>query len=188
MTQTNRLNIAEPGGFWFFAYGSLMWDPPFPPADSQPARIYGYHRSFCVSSENYRGTPEKPGLSLGLDRGGSCTGVALYINDASREHAIHEIEAREMIYDPIYICRPVRLQLPNETVQGYALVVNREERIFAGRLDFEETARRIASSAGKRGPNIDYLANTVARLDDMNISEGHLHHLLRRATQLRGGS
>jgi cation transport regulator ChaC len=69
MTQTNRLNIAEPGGFWFFAYGSLMWDPPFPPADSQPARIYGYHRSFCVSSENYRGTPEKPGLSLGLDQG-----------------------------------------------------------------------------------------------------------------------
>jgi cation transport protein ChaC len=67
-------------------------------------------------------------------------------------------------------------------------VVNREERIFAGRLDFEETARRIASSAGKRGPNIDYLANTVARLDDMNISEGHLHHLLRRATQLRGDS
>ena len=79
------------------------------------------------------------------------------------------------------------MQLPNETVQGYTLVVNREERIFAGRLDFEETARRIASSAGKRGPNIDYLANTVARLDDMNISEGHLHHLLRRATQLRGG-
>lgn len=187
MTQTNRLNIAEPGGFWFFAYGSLMWDPPFPPADSQPARIYGYHRSFCVSSENYRGTPEKPGLSLGLDQGGSCTGVALYIDDASREHAIREIEAREMIYDPIYICRPVRLQLPNETVQGYTLVVNREERIFAGRLDFEETARRIASSAGKRGPNIDYLANTVARLDDLNISEGHLHHLLRRATQLRGG-
>lgn len=185
MTRTGHLNIAEPGGFWFFAYGSLMWDPPFPPADSEPARIYGYHRSFCVSSENYRGTPENPGLSLGLDRGGSCRGLALYVDEASRDHAIREIEAREMAHDPIYICRPIRLQLPDRTVEGYTLVVNRKDRIFAGRLDFEETARRIASSAGKRGPNIDYLANTVAHMDEMGIREGHLHQLLRRATQLR---
>ena len=88
--------------------------------------------------------------------------------------------------DPIYICRPVRLKLPDRDVAGYTLVVNREDRIFAGRLDFEQTARRIATCAGRRGPNIDYLANTVARLDSMDISEGHLHHLLRRATQLRG--
>lgn len=186
MTQRNRLNIAETGGFWFFAYGSLMWDPPFRPADTRPARLYGYHRSFCVNSETYRGTPENPGLSLGLDRGGSCTGVALYIDATGRDTAIREIEAREMDDDPIYICRPVRLKLPGETVAGYALVVNRADRIFAGRLDFEETARRIATCSGKRGPNIDYLANTVDRLDAMGISEGHLHHLLRRATQLCG--
>ena len=66
-------------------------------------------------------------------------------------------------------------------------MVDRQEQGFAGRLDFEETARRIASCAGKRGPNIDYLANTVAHLDDMGIREGHLHRLLRRATQLRSG-
>lgn len=186
MTNRNRLNIDTPGGFWFFAYGSLMWDPPFTPAATQPARLFGYHRSFCVNSETYRGTPENPGLSLGLDRGGSCTGVALYIDAASRATAIREIEAREMDDDPIYICRPVRLKLPTQTVAGYALVVNREDRIFAGRLDFEETARRIATCSGNRGPNIDYLANTVARLDAMAIPEGHLHHLLQRATQLRG--
>lgn len=186
MTNRNRLNIDTPGGFWFFAYGSLMWDPPFTPADTQTARLFGYHRSFCVNSETYRGTPENPGLSLGLDRGGSCTGVALYIDAASRETAIREIEAREMEDDPIYICRPVKLSLATETVAGYALVVNREDRIFAGRLDFEETARRIATCSGNRGPNIDYLANTVARLDAMAIPEGHLHHLLQRSTQLRG--
>ena len=89
--------------------------------------------------------------------------------------------------DPIYICRPVRLALPDRSVQGYTLVVNRKDRIFAGRLDFDETARRIATCAGQRGPNIDYLANTVARLDAMDISEGHLHHLLRRARRLRDG-
>lgn len=183
----NRLNIPEAGGFWFFAYGSLMWDPPFTPAETQPARLYGYHRSFCVNSETYRGTPENPGLSLGLDRGGSCVGVALRIDASSRDVAIREIEAREMEDDPIYMCRKVRLSLPDETVPGYALVVNRNDRIFAGRLAFEETARRIARSAGNRGPNIDYLANTVERLDAMGIPEGHLHALLRRASEIRQG-
>lgn len=182
----NRLNITDPGGFWFFAYGSLMWDPPFAPAETRPARLFGYHRSFCVNSETYRGTPENPGLSLGLDRGGSCMGVALRIDKNERDTAIREIEAREMEDDPIYICRPVRLRLPDRAVAGYALVVNREDRIFAGRLAFEETAQRIARSAGNRGPNIDYLANTVSRLDDMGIPEGHLHALLRRAREIRG--
>lgn len=183
----NRLNIAETGGFWFFAYGSLMWDPPFAPAQTQPARLYGYHRSFCVNSETYRGTPENPGLSLGLDRGGSCVGVALHIDAAVREDAIREIEAREFDDDPIYICRKVRLRLPAGPVAGYALVVNRADRIFAGKLDFEETARRIATCSGNKGPNIDYLANTVARLDAMGIAEGHLHALLRRAKEIRNG-
>ena len=185
MTRTNWLNIRHSGGFWFFAYGSLMWDPPFTPDHTQPARLYGYHRSFCVNSETYRGTPRNPGLSLGLDRGGSCTGVALYIDEASRDSAICEIEAREMDNDPIYICRPIRLTLPTETVLGYSLVVNREDRLFAGHLGFEETARRIARCVGKHGPNIDYLAKTVARLDAMKIPKGHLHHLLRRAKEIR---
>lgn len=181
----NRLNIAEDGAFWFFAYGSLMWDPPFPVAESQRARLFGFHRAFCVSSENYRGTPVQPGLSLGLDSGGSCTGLALKIAAGDREMAIREIEARELNHDPIYLCRRVSLKLRTGRVDGYTLVVNRAERIYAGKIDFEETARRIAASEGRRGPNIDYLSNTVAHLDEMGIPEGRLHALLRRATALR---
>ena len=64
-------------------------------------------------------------------------------------------------------------------------MVNREDRIYAGKLSFEETARQIAACAGARGPNIDYLANTVAHLDEMGIAEGHLHALLRRARTLQ---
>ena len=185
-TTPRGLNIEDPGGFWFFAYGSLMWDPPFAAADVQPARLYGYHRSFCVNSETYRGTPEIPGLSLGLDRGGSCIGVALRVDNSTRAAAIRAIEAREMNDDPIYICRRIRMHLPDGPVTGYTLAVNHADRIYAGKLGFEETARRIAGSAGRRGPNIDYLANTVARLDRMEIAEGHLHYLLKRATEIRG--
>jgi cation transport protein ChaC len=187
------LDIAEPGPFWFFAYGSLMWDPPFAPAEAVPARIYGWHRSFCVSSENYRGTRERPGLSLGLDYGGSCMGVALRIDEAGRETAIREIEAREMADDPIYICRHIRIHLADRAVAGYTLAVNRADRLYSGKLPLEEAAGRIAGCAGRRGPNIDYLANTVAHLDDIGISEGALHALLRRTREIqamakRGGS
>ena len=183
----NCLDIAGDGPFWFFAYGSLMWDPPFRAAETAPARLYGWHRAFCVSSRNYRGTPEYPGLTLGLDRGGSCTGVALRIDEAERATAIREIEAREMTNDPIYVCRPVRLKLGDRSVDGYTLVVNRAERIYAGKLPFEEAAGRIATAEGKRGPNIDYLANTVAHLDEMGIPESALHALLRRAGEIRQG-
>lgn len=185
MNRRNGLNIQEPGEFWFFAYGSLMWDPPFTPAETLPARLYGFHRSFCVNSETYRGTPDRPGLSLGLDRGGSCTGIALRVDEDNREAAIREIEAREMDDDPIYLCQRVRLHLPQRRIAGYTLVVNRSNRIFAGQLSFEETARRIATCSGNRGPNIDYLANTVTQLDRMKIAEGHLHALLRRASEIR---
>lgn len=182
-----HLDIRTPGGFWFFAYGSLMWDPPFPLAEARPARLYGWHRSFCVQSENYRGTPERPGLSLGLDRGGSCAGLALRVAEADRKVAIREIEKRELSNDPIYVCRPVKIRLPDRAVDGYTLVVNRADRIYAGRRSFEDTAHTIARAEGRRGPNVDYLANTVAHLDEMGIAEGHLHALLRRVRQIRNG-
>lgn len=176
-----RLAIPEPGGFWFFAYGSLMWDAPFEPAEALPARIFGWRRSFCVSSETYRGTPEKPGLSLGLEKGGSCAGLAMRVAAGKREEAIAAISRREMEDDPIYVCRRAILHLPGRRVAGYALVVNRGDRIFAGGLSFDETARRIAAAAGSRGSNIDYLAGAVAQLERMGIDPGGLRPLLRRA-------
>lgn len=177
------LTIPEPGGFWFFAYGSLMWDAPFEPAEALPARIFGWRRSFCVSSETYRGTPEKPGLSLGLENGGSCAGLALRVDAENREKAIGAISRREMEDDPIYVCRGATLHLPGRRVAGYTLVVDHNDRIFAGGLTFDETARRIAASAGRRGSNIDYLADTVAQLERMGINAGSLRPLLRRALE-----
>ncbi len=182
MNGPNRLNIREPVGFWFFGYGSLMWDPPFSAAESHRAKIYGYHRSFCVSSETYRGTPDNPGGSLGLDKGGSCTGIAFRLSETGRSTAIREIEAREMDDNPIYVCRRVKLHLTDGRVDRYTLVVNRADRIFAGSLSFEETARRIATCHGDRGHNIDYLSKTVSHLDEMDFPEGYLH----RANAIRG--
>src|SRR5258708_37427072 len=70
------------GQAWVFGYGSLMWDPGFADAGRVPARIHGYHRRFCVYSHRYPGTPDRPGLVLGLDHGGSCHGLAFRIPPA----------------------------------------------------------------------------------------------------------
>ena len=66
-----KIAFDRPGDIWFFAYGSLMWDPGFDFVETRSALLRGYHRKFCVDSTVYRGTPERPGLVLGLDRGGA---------------------------------------------------------------------------------------------------------------------
>ena len=83
--------------FWVFAYGSLMWRPGFPHADSRPAVLHGYHRALCVYSTRYRGTPERPGLVLGLDRGGSCRGRVRRVSGEDAGHVRAYLTEREMV-------------------------------------------------------------------------------------------
>jgi cation transport protein ChaC len=183
MSDRTEITVEEPGDVWFFAYGSLMWDPGFEPTEMRPALLRGWHRRFCVASVIYRGTPEEPGLSLGLDRGGSCVGRALRVAEADREAVFAYLAEREMP-EEIYSCRRVRLQLDGGAVTGYTLVVNRDHGLYVGTLALEEMAARIARCAGQRGPNRDYLQQTVRHLDDLGISDGLLHRLLDRVTIL----
>ena len=96
-----RIVFDEPGDVWLFAYGLLMWDPGFDYVEVRTAQLRGYHRAFCVHSEVYRGTPERPGLSLGLDRGGSCRGLAFRIAEPNRDATAAYLEKRELIEDII---------------------------------------------------------------------------------------
>src|SRR6202166_5116698 len=76
------------GDLWVFGYGSLMWRPGFDFIEQVPARLIGEHRALCVSSFDHRGTPENPGLVLGLDRGGVCRRIAFRVDDAHRGGAV----------------------------------------------------------------------------------------------------
>jgi cation transport protein ChaC len=85
------------GDRWVFGYGSLMWRPGFAFEEKRIATIHGYHRSLCVYSHVHRGTQEAPGLVLGLDRGGSCQGVAFRVRDENWNEVIDYLREREQV-------------------------------------------------------------------------------------------
>jgi glutathione-specific gamma-glutamylcyclotransferase len=181
----HKVVYEKPGDVWFFVYGSLMWDAPFPVTETRTALLRGYHRAFCVQSVIYRGTPERPGLSLGLDFGGACRGLALRVAASERDDVARYLEKRELQED-IYFCRRVSVTTPEGRISAYTFVVNRNDPIYAGKQSLEDMAVCIARASGERGPNRDYVAGTVQHLDALGIADGPIHALLRRVDEIQG--
>jgi glutathione-specific gamma-glutamylcyclotransferase len=165
---------------WLFAYGSLMWNPEFAYAARIPARVHGYHRAFCVYSHTYRGTPERPGLVLGLDRGGSCMGFAYRIAAADRVAVIDALWRREMDTG-VYDGRMLKIRAGGRLHSALAFTADRRHAQYAGGLDPERTAALVRQGIGARGRCLDYLASLVEHLDALGLKDGEMHRLLKRA-------
>ena len=161
-----------PGDLWLFAYGSLIWNPDLDFAERRLATLRGWHRRFCIWQRRWRGTSERPGLMLALDRGGSCRGIVYRIAAPVREK-IARVWERETIGSAY---RPRRLPVDTETgpVTALAFVINRDGPRYAGRLKDEEIARYIANACGHIGPSAAYLLDTVAHLEALGIHDRHL--------------
>lgn len=173
---------------WVFAYGSLMWDPGVPVAERVLARLPGWQRSFCLLSICHRGTPETPGLVLGLDQaeGAECRGVALGIAAADWDEAIAAIRERELVTEAY---REAEVEVTAEDgrrLPAVTYVMRREHRQYAGGLCLDEQAAMIAAAAGGRGPNVDYLQNFVAHLSALGLADPDFDDLARRVLALRG--
>ncbi|MEK6593441.1 MAG: gamma-glutamylcyclotransferase [Pseudomonadota bacterium] len=160
---------------WIFGYGSLMWDPGFPYVSWAPALIHGYHRAMCISSSRWRGTPQRPGLVLGLDRGGACRGIAFLVAAADVAVTLRKLWAREM-RRRIYLPRLLQARLPDKTVRALAFVADPRHAEYSGHLTLEQTAERIANCRGARGPNLEYLVRTIEHLAELGVRD---HYLLR---------
>ena len=175
------------GDLWLFAYGSLMWDPGFPYCAAKPALLYGHHRRFCVYSHGHRGTPDRPGLVLGLDRGGACKGIAYRIPAVDVPGALAYLWAREM-QSRVYRMKALRVRLKGgRIVKAHAFVVDRTHPAYAGDLSLAETARFIRQGVGRRGSAHQYLENAVQELTRLGMIDGPLHRLQRYvATKTRG--
>jgi cation transport protein ChaC len=169
---------------WIFAYGSLLWDPDFPRGAAEPALLRGYHRRFCLFSYDYRGTRARPGLTLGLDRGGACHGIVLQLPRETLAEAIDTLWDREMTAPRVYDMRSLVVWTRCGRLRAFGFTVRRDHPDYAGRLSPDETARIIAGAAGRRGTNRDYLVSTLRHLADLGLADAPLARLAEHVEAL----
>ena len=171
---------------WVFGYGSLMWNAGFPVAERTLATLTDHARSFCMWSIHHRGTETSPGLVLALDPhpGASVVGLALRAADGHEDETLTYLRERELI-SSAYLEQRVRLRLADgREVDAVAFVVDTGHRQYCRDLTLEGQARIIATAVGGRGPNTEYLWNTVSHLHDLGIPDDDLDWLARRVREL----
>jgi cation transport protein ChaC len=161
---------------WVFGYGSLVWSPTFHFAERRIARARGYHRGFYLWSKVNRGTPERPGLVLGLDRGGCCGGVAFRVEDSVLEEELHLLWRREMVLGT-YVPRWVSVEIEQRPARAIAFVVNRAMPNYAGRLSDERIVSVALHAEGHYGACADYLLRTAESLEQHGIPDRRLNRL-----------
>jgi cation transport protein ChaC len=163
---------------WVFGYGSLIWNPTFHYSERRHARLYGYHRAFCIWVALGRGSPEQPGLMMGLDRGGSCKGVLFRL-------APHQIEAEtEVLWDremlvSMYHPRWVSVKTEGGPVEAVTFVVDRAASSYSGRMSLEQQAIHIARANGEIGSSADYLFSLCRCFEAEGIRDRLIERLQR---------
>jgi glutathione-specific gamma-glutamylcyclotransferase len=165
---------------WVFGYGSLIWRPGFPYVERRNARLIGAHRALCVYSWVHRGTREKPGLVLGLDRGGTCRGVAFRVEAAERGDVIAYLREREQV-TAVYreSTRPIRFD-DGSAAMALAFLVDRTHEQYASKLDEETMFRFVVDAKGQSGANREYVINTAEHLAELGVKDAALERLARR--------
>lgn len=175
------------GDLWVFGYGSLMWSPGFRYTERSAGRLRGYHRALCILSHRYRGTPERPGLVMGLCRGGSCWGMAFRVPVARASRVLGALWKREML-NRVYQPRLVPVAIGRgRRVRALAFVADPGHRYFVRELDLHGRARLVAQGIGERGPCMDYIRNTIRHMEELGVRDPHLERVLEAADKLCSG-
>jgi cation transport protein ChaC len=176
---------------WVFGYGSLMWRPDFPFAERARATIAGYHRAFCVASTVHRGSRDRPGLVLGLDRGRACDGVAYRVRAEDVTAVVAYLRQRELIYGVYREAQVAAILADGASVRETPVLAYTVERChpsYTGPLPLPEQAQIIRAARGQSGANLDYLINTVRHLQALGIRERELERLMALAATYTAAS
>jgi len=173
------------GDLWIFAYGSLMWDPAIHIVEIRTGALQGFQRRFCLKSHIGRGSADKPALMAGLEAGGSCQGLALRLPAEAVDRETEILWMREMIAGT-YVPTMVPVETPQGPVQAVTFVMNQKSDRYV-RLDFEETARIIATGRGVRGTCLEYLENLAERLDLLGLHDPDITTLRTRVREILAG-
>jgi glutathione-specific gamma-glutamylcyclotransferase len=178
VARTLATNPAPDQPLRLFAYGSLIWKPEVPHVAAQPATARGWHRSFCLRMPRFRGTPDRPGLMMVMDRGGQCRGMVFDLTPGDPAAQLDRLFRREFTFKPINnVPRWITVQTSQGAVAALAFVVNRASPLYAGRLPPDAVATVLACACGHWGSGAEYLMNTVAQLEMSGIRDRKLWHL-----------
>jgi cation transport protein ChaC len=163
---------------WLFGYGSLMWNPAMHFIEQRGGRVLGWHRKYCLWLEAGRGSPERPGLMLGLDRGGTAAGALFRV---AAEHARDELllPFRRELFTYSYDPRWVSVATPMGPVRAMTFVVNRDGPRYVRRLELERVAHHVATASGALGSCLEYLHRTVESLDTLGLTDRMLREVHR---------
>lgn len=166
------------GALYVFGYGSLLWRPGFDYDWVCKARIHGFHRALRVWSFHHRGTEGQPGLVLGLDRGGSCQGCLFRVPERDKASVAQYLWEREMV-TAVYQPRLVRAHTGEDAYLALTFVLDRAHTQYAGALSAAEAARHIRAAHGKSGPNPEYVRETLAQLNALDVDDSGLDAVLQ---------
>ena len=167
-----------PGPVWLFGYGSLIWNPTIHTVERRVVRVDGWHRSFCLKVRAGRGSVDRPGLVLGLDSGGECSGVAYRIAEDLVETELELLWRREMVsgsYVPRWLDALDAEGRPFAAVLAFTMDTGCEQ--YAGRLCEDELVETLATACGVLGSSADYLFRTCEGLRGCDLSDPHLERL-----------
>ena len=161
---------------WVFGYGSLIWNPAFLHEEARPGIIRGWHRRFCLRLTRGRGSPERPGLMLALDRGGVCRGMGFRIAADRVRDELLLVWRREML-SGAYLARWVSVATQDGPLRAVTFVINPRHARYVGRLDDVAVAGQIRTASGELGTCLDYFDRTVASLGALGIRDAALDRI-----------
>jgi glutathione-specific gamma-glutamylcyclotransferase len=161
---------------YVFGYGSLIWNPCMEHSGRVAGTVRGYHRRFCLWSNVYRGTPEQPGLVLGLDLGGAVRGMLFRLDASVARHELELLWRREM-FGGSYVARWLKAKTEEGDVNAIGFVINHDAKSYAGKLTDEQVVEKLSTCRGRYGSGADYLAQTAGSLRAAGLDDPHLDKL-----------
>lgn len=170
---------------WLFGYGSLMWNPAFHFVERRAGRLHGFHRRYCLWSAGGRGSVRQPGLTLALDRGGSCHGLAFRIAAEKVKEELEVVWAREM-GGRSYCAQWVNIRSDDGPLRALTFVVDQDHPRYDKSISRDTTVAYLATSTGPLGSCAEYLTNTVSHLDELGILDSQMHTLLEGVRSFTG--
>jgi glutathione-specific gamma-glutamylcyclotransferase len=173
------------GPLQVFSYGSLIWKPVFEPVATVPAVALGWQRSFCLKVVRFRGTLDRPGLMMQIDRGSRCEGLVQQVAPGSAWADLGKLWRREMTNKPpSNLPRWIDISVGGAATKAIAFTANPDSPLYVGELAAEETAQTLSIACGHWGSGAEYLRQTVLSLEAAGIHDPYLWGLQERVADL----